>query len=99
MNTITIHGNATRDIEIASKGDVQYAKLTVASDRNAKGDNAATDFFNVVAFGEWTADLADIAKGDWLKIVGSVRLGKHNDRLTVEVVAKQIERKAKEDAA
>lgn len=97
MNTITIHGNLTRDIEIASKGDTQYAKFTLASNRGPKSE--ATDFFRCAGFGNWIADLADLTKGTFVKVTGSVRLGEYDGKPTCEVVARKVERKAREDAA
>ena len=98
MNRITVHGNIVRaEIKTAENG-TRYFRATVASDRSTKGDSA-TDFFPVVAFGDWIDDLADLAKGDFCKVVGTVRLGEHDGKRTVEIVAKQIERPVKESAA
>lgn len=100
MNKITLHGNVVR-AEIATAGSgSRYFKATVASDRSTKGDSA-TDFFPVVAFGDWIDDLSDIAKGDFVKVVGTVRLTTFGDdkRLAVEILAKSIERPVKEQAA
>ena len=100
MNKITLHGNVVRaEIKTAENGK-RYFKATVASDRSTKGDSA-TDFFPVVAFGDWIDDLADIAKGDFVKVDGSVRLSTFGDekRLSVEVLAKKIERRGREQAA
>lgn len=100
MNKITLHGNVVRaEIKSAENGK-RYFKATVASDRNSK-DDSATDFFPVVAFGDWIDDLSDIAKGDFVKVVGTVRLSTFGDdkRLSCEVLAKSIERPVKESAA
>ena len=100
MNKITLTGNIVRaEIATAASG-TRYFRATVASDRSTKGDSA-TDFFPIVAFGEWIDDLTDISRGDFVRIVGSVRLSTFGDdkRLAVEIVAKQIERPAKEQAA
>jgi single-stranded DNA-binding protein len=100
MNKITLHGNIVRaEVKTAESG-TRYFKATVASDRSAKGDSA-TDFFPVVAFGDWIDDLADLAKGDFVKVEGTVRLSTFGDekRLGIEILAKKIERRAKEQAA
>ena len=98
MNKIVLHGNIVRaEIKIAENG-TRYFRATVASDRSTKGDSA-TDFFPIVAFGEWIDDLGDLAKGDFCKVVGTVRLGSYDGKTTVEIVAKKIERPAKETAA
>jgi len=93
MNRIQIFGNLTRDVEIGEKGETRYAKFTIASDRSSASDSN-TDYFPVVAFGDMAADLADLRKGVFVKVAGTCRLGKYNERLTVEVVAKRVERKA-----
>jgi len=100
MNKITIHGNIVRAEVKTSENGTRYFKSTVASDRNTKTD-AATDFFPVVAFGDWIDDLSDIAKGDFVKVQGTVRLSTFGDdrRLAVEIVAKKISRPVKEQAA
>jgi single-stranded DNA-binding protein len=102
MNKITIHGNIVRaEIKTAENG-TRYFKGTVASDRSTKGESS-TDFFPVIAFGDWVnpENLGDIAKGDFVKVTGTVRLSTFGDdkRLSVEVLAKKIERPAKESAA
>jgi len=94
MNTITIHGNVVRaEIKTAESGK-SYLVATVASDRSTKGDSA-TDFFRVVQFGE----LPEIAKGDFVKVTGSVRLGELDGKRTVEVIARKIERVVRKEVA
>jgi len=102
MNTITIHGNCVRaEIKTAENG-TRYFKATVASDRSTKGDSA-TDFFPVVAFGDWVnpENLGNIATGDFVKITGTVRLSTYGDdkRLGVEIIAKRIERPVRKEEA
>ncbi len=100
VNKITIYGNIVRaEIKSAESG-TRYFKATVASDRSTKGDGA-TDFFPIVAFGDWIDDLTNFSKGDFVKVDGSVRISTfgENKRLGVEVLAKKIERPVKEQAA
>lgn len=100
MNKITVHGNIVRaEIKVADNGR-RYFRGTIASDRNTKGDSA-TDFFPIVGFGDWIDDLTDLQKGDFVKVDGSVRLSTfgENKRLGVEILAKKIERRVKEQAA
>jgi single-stranded DNA-binding protein len=100
MNRITLYGNIVRAETKAADNGKRYFKATVASDRSAK-DDAATDFFPVVAFGEWIDSLGDLAKGDFVKVNGTVRLSRFGEdkRLGIEVIAKRIERPVKERAA
>jgi len=100
MNKLVLHGNIVRaEIKTAETG-TRYFKATIASDRSTNGDSA-TDFFPVVAFGDWIDSLTDIAKGDFVKVTGSVRLSTFGDdkRLSVEVLAKSIERPNRKEAA
>ncbi|HVA29622.1 MAG TPA: single-stranded DNA-binding protein [Candidatus Baltobacteraceae bacterium] len=102
MNKVVIHGNIVRaEIKTAENG-TRYFKATVASDRNSKGESA-TDYFPVVAFGDWVTpeNLGDIAKGDFVKVTGAIRLSTYGDdkRLSVEVVAKKIERPVRKEQA
>ncbi len=94
MNTITIHGRLTKAVEIGKKGEVSYARFTVASDRSKQVD-AKTDFFNVVIFG--SDALEDLTKGTFVKITGTVKLGEYDGKRTIEVVAKKIERPVKQE--
>ena len=92
MNTITIHGNLTRDIEIATKDNKRYARFTVASNRALKSE--AVDFFNCVAFGDWADSLADLTKGTRIQIRGNVVLEKYQDHYQCSVIARKVERPA-----
>jgi len=97
MNRIQIHGNITKDIEVAEKGETKYARFTIASDRSTKGEST-TDYFRCVAFGDWTSDLADYERGAFVKVNGSVRLGAYAGKPTVEIVAKSVTRPVRDAA-
>jgi single-stranded DNA-binding protein len=98
MNTITIHGNLTRDIELATASNgTKYVRFSVASNRGSKSES--TDFFRCAAFGDWVSALADLPKGTWVKVTGSVRLGTYDNKPTCEVVARKVEPRAREEAA
>ena len=100
VNKITVYGNIVRAEIKTSQSGTPYLKATVASDRSRKGDSA-TDFFPLVAFGDSIAAFAALAKGDFVKVEGSIRLSTFGDdrRLGVEIVAKTIEHPSKEQAA
>lgn len=100
MNKITIHGNLVSDIELGANEKGSYAHFTVASDRG-RSENAGTDFFRCAAFGDWAnaENLGDLRKGTFVKVTGSVKLGEYEGKQTVQVVARKIERVAKQEAS
>ncbi len=97
MNTVTIHGNLVRDIEVSVKEGKSFARFTVASNRS-KEKGSATDFFNGVLFGA-SEELASLTKGTFVKVTGTIRLGEYDGKKTVEVIARKIERYEKEAVA
>jgi single-stranded DNA-binding protein len=103
MNQITIVGRIVREAELQSKGDVTLAKTTIASDRSRKGDS--TDFVEIVGFGEAAGQLAELAKGEFVRVTGSLRLGSYDDtknnvrRKSATVVVRKVQRYTQEAAA
>lgn len=98
MNTITIHGNLTKDVKIGEKDGKAYAHFTIASD-NGKHKDAGTSFLNCAGFGDWVRELDGLAKGTFVKVTGSVRTSEYDGRVSWQVIARSVERKAKEEAA
>jgi single-stranded DNA-binding protein len=95
MNSIKLHDNIVRaEIKTAESGK-SYLVATIASDRSTKGDSA-TDFFRVVSFAE-TLPMLNV--GDFIRVVGTVRLGEYDGKRTVEIVAKRIERVVRKEMA
>jgi len=72
MNTITITGRIVREATLEIKGDVTLAKTTIASDRS-RSKESATDFLDIVAFGDAAGQLASLAKGAFVRVTGSLR--------------------------
>lgn len=106
-NTITLHGNLTTAAEVktAATNGKQYWTATVASDRAVGKDarDAGTDFFPIVAFGKHAEEIAalNLAKGDFIKVTGSMRLSRYSDdnKLSVSVVARRVERPVRKEKA
>ncbi|MHB1549570.1 MAG: single-stranded DNA-binding protein [Vulcanimicrobiaceae bacterium] len=95
MNKVSVCGNLTADIQIGSNDKGAYAHFTVASD-NGKRENAGTSFLRIAAFGDGTADLA---KGTFVKVVGSIRTGEYDGKPTMQIVARKIERVERKEKA
>lgn len=98
MNRVIVIGNLTKDVEAktAESGKV-HAHFTVASDRS-RNENSATDFFRVSAFDKVAENAANFAKGAFVKVTGTVRLGEYEGRPTIEIVARKIEPATKAQA-
>ena len=95
MTNLTIFGNLTKDIEIATtENGTKYARFTVASDRGRDKD-AKTDFFHCTAFGDSTAKLDQLGKGAFVKLdrrYPNVRV--FQGRQTIDIIARSVERYA-----
>lgn len=96
MNTITIHGNVVRAAIKSAESGKSYLVATVASDRS-KHEDLSTDFFRVVQF-ENIGDI-ELAKGDFVKVTGTVCLGSYEGKPTIEVLARKIERPVRREKA
>lgn len=101
MNTTTIEGNLTRDVDLTyTDSGKAIAKFGVACNRNY--DNAAgetttiTSFFNVVAWGEQGENVArSLSKGDRVIVVGEMQVRMYLDdnrteRTYVEINARAV---------
>jgi single-stranded DNA-binding protein len=103
MNKIVISGRIVREADLQNKGDVTLAKTAIASDRSRKGTK--TDFIEVAAFGDAAGQLAELAKGEFVRITGSLKIDSYDDtrngvrRKAAQVVVRKIERFAQEAAA
>ncbi len=97
MNTVTIVGRIVRQAEIATKGDVTYAKTAIASDRARKSD--ATDFVDIIGFSDAAGQLSSLAVGAIVKLSGSLKTDSYTDssgtrRKSATVVVRKVERYA-----
>jgi single-stranded DNA-binding protein len=98
VNPIRIHGNMTKDVKVGEKNGKAYAHFTVASD-NGKYKDTGTSFLNCVAFGTWVHELSDLAKGAFVKLIGSVRTSEYDGRVSWQVVVRHVKRATKEASA
>jgi single-stranded DNA-binding protein len=103
MNKIVITGRIVREADLQSKGDVTLAKTAIASDRSRKGDK--TDFIDIVGFDDAAGQLAELAKGEFVRLTGSLKLDSYDDarngvrRKAARVVVRKVERFTQEAAA
>lgn len=105
MNKIEIVGNLTAAPEITytNSGKV-VTKFTVACDRG-RSESAGTDFIRVEAWDALAESLnAELGKGDFVRIAGSLRLSSYEDkagmkRSAAHVVARKVARVNQEAAA
>ncbi len=93
MNSITITGNVTKDLELKTlQGDNHVVNFTVATDRRfkEKGEKI-TDFFNIVLWGR-TAELAAqyLQKGSKCLIQGEMQLRKYTDKEGNQKISPEI---------
>ncbi len=103
MNKIVITGRLVKIAELQTKGDITIAKTAIASDRSRKGDK--TDFIQVVGFNDAASKLAELAKGEFVRLSGSLTLDAYDDtrngvrRKAAQVVVRKVERYTQEAAA
>ena len=71
-NLVTVIGNLGKEAEIKEVTAGHVAKFSLAVYRTGKGEEAKTDWLNIVAWHDLARGMVDIAKGSKLIIVGSV---------------------------
>ena len=100
MNKVTLIGRLTKDPEIRYSAGSQtaVARFSLAIDRGKKanGEDAGTDFPNIVAFGK-TAELVEkyVVKGQQLAVEGRIQTGSYErdgvKHYTTDIVAERVE--------
>lgn len=71
-NLVTVIGNLGKEAEIKELTIGTIAKFSLAVYRSGKGEEAITDWLNVVAWHDLARGMSGIAKGSKLIIVGSI---------------------------
>lgn len=74
LNTVSIEGRLTRDLEIGKTGNgTSYANFSLANERGF-GDNKKTNFFDVTVWGESAERMekAKVAKGSHVYVIGEL---------------------------
>ncbi len=81
MNTTTLYGNLVADPELnTTKNGIPVANFRVASNRSKKKDSGV-DFIRVRAWKNLANSVAaDLAKGAFVKVTGSLRTEKWTDK-------------------
>ena len=71
-NNVTIKGNLGKPAEIVETKAGTVAKFSLAVYRSGKGEEAVTDWLNVVAWHDLARGMAQLDKGAKLIVVGSM---------------------------
>lgn len=99
LNTITIHGRLTQDVELKqTQSGVSVCNFTVAVDRSySKGEDKITDFFTVVCW-RGLADMVSkyFGKGKEILVSGEMQSRKWqdndgNNRVSWEIQANTVD--------
>lgn len=99
LNTITIHGRLTQDVELKqTQSGVSVCNFTVAVDRSySKGEDKITDFFTVVCW-RGLADMVSkyFGKGKEILVSGEMQSRKWqdnegNNRISWEIQANSVD--------
>ena len=103
MNQIIVTGRIVAQANITIKGDVTFAKTSIASDRS-RGKNSDTDFFDIVAFGDAAGQLAELVRGEFVRLTGRIRTGAYDAkdgsrRKSATIAVHTVERYQQEVAA
>ena len=94
-NNVTLIGNLGKPAEIVETKAGTVAKFSLAIYRNGKGDEAVTDWINIVAWHDLARGMAEIEKGSRLIITGSIQTRSYEvedgtRRYVTEVAAREI---------
>ena len=96
MNTITIHGNVTRDPELKyTPNNMAIAKFSVASS-HGKDDKKKTTFIDIVVFGDQAETVCEqVKKGTRVAVVGRLQIEPYEKQdgtkmKRVEVIADDV---------
>ena len=107
MNKVVLIGRLTKDPEVrytpGSQTAVARFSLAISRGKKANGEDAGSDFPNIVAFGK-TAELIEryVSKGQQIAIEGRIQTGSYErdgiKHYTTEIVAERLEFLGKKDS-
>ena len=94
-NNVTLIGNLGKPAEIVETKAGTVAKFSLAVYRNGKGEEATTDWINVVAWHDLSRGMEQLDKGARLIIVGSIQTRSYEakdgtKKYVTEVAAREI---------
>ena len=99
MNSVSLVGRLTRDVEIRyTDGGASISRFGIAVDRRFKAEGRPTaDFINCVAFGK-TAEFVEkyFCKGQRIGLTGRIQTGSYTNKdgqkvYTTDVIAENVE--------
>jgi single stranded DNA-binding protein len=70
MNEVKLEGRLTKDPELDASGKKPVCDMRIAVNGNT---NAQTVFIDVAAFGELAGDVAELGKGQAIRVEGALR--------------------------
>lgn len=97
MNSVSLIGRLTRDIELKQAGETTVARFTLAVDRRYKKDGQqSADFISCVAFGKTAEFLSKyFQKGNKLALNGRIQTGSYDKNgekvYTTDIIADSVE--------
>lgn len=97
MNSVSLIGRLTRDIELRQAGETTVAHFTLAVDRRYKKDGQqSADFISCVAFGKTAEFLSKyFQKGNKLALNGRIQTGSYDKNgekvYTTDIIADSVE--------
>lgn len=95
MNKLVLSGRLTKDVEIKQANNTTIAKFTIAV-RKRMGKDGASDFFNIVAFGNNADFVAKyFGKGQQISVCGRLQNNNYEDNegkkhYSNEIIAEEI---------
>jgi len=97
MNSVSLIGRLTRDIELKQAGETTVARFILAVDRRYKKDGQqSADFISCVAFGKTAEFLSKyFQKGNKLALNGRIQTGSYDKNgekvYTTDIIADSVE--------
>lgn len=94
MNKLVLMGRLTKDVEVKQANNTTIARITIAVRRRMAKDNAS-DFFNIVAFGNNADFVAKyFSKGQQISVCGRLQNNNYEHEgkkvYTNEIIAEEI---------
>lgn len=88
MNTVTLIGRTTKDVELSIKGETKITRFSLAINEGKD----KTDFIPVNAFGKTAETLSKyVGKGSLISVEGHIRISHKDEKTFMNIVADRVE--------